>query len=218
MPARVRQIAAAVPGLLVEPLSLPHIVRLYDGLIGAAPVRRRYRRMVDPLDLATRRHLARLTAEPIDLDALHALPESTLGGAYARWMRAQQFSPTYYREVFPPSAATIEGDWVVHRFAKLHDLHHTLLGVSCRPAHEFALQVFHWLNFGEPTGAATAVSLPWLVTHYRCPRETAAALRRLVPAALRLPNLLWFPYEEHLADDLADLRARLGLPAAGALA
>jgi ubiquinone biosynthesis protein Coq4 len=35
----------------------------------------------------------RITEDTLEFDKLLALPEDTLGGAYARWMRGHEFTP-----------------------------------------------------------------------------------------------------------------------------
>jgi ubiquinone biosynthesis protein Coq4 len=47
-------------------------------------------------------HECRITEDTLEFDKLLALPEDTLGGAYARWMRGHEFTPDERYVVLSP--------------------------------------------------------------------------------------------------------------------
>ncbi len=216
----LRQALGAVRQLVREPYHLESDVQLFDALAEFGPVAGLYRRMVSDLDPSQRAHLESLTRRPVDLESLAALPEGTLGRAYIDWLSSNGLVYDYFLQAFPPSRARLERNWVMLRFAKTHDLHHVVLGLQASVPEETALQVFNLLNFREPYGAASVVGLPWLLWVYRehGVRSTLDLMRRVVPWSWRLPNLFAFPFEDHYADDLVDVRRQLGIPEQGILA
>ncbi len=84
--------------------------------------------------LRTRHHFG-----PVDLDALATLPESTLGGAYARFMHARGLSPAS----LPRKEGRDDLDYLLGHFYETHDLWHVLTGFDTDPAGESGLQAFY---------------------------------------------------------------------------
>lgn len=217
MGLKLRQAVGTLPDLFRDPYDLPRVVELYDALSTWRPIEGLYALMVGGLDAGAQEELARLTRQPVDVDALAALPEGTLGRGYVDFLERHGLAHDYYLQAYPPSRATVEANWVMHRFAKTHDFHHVLLGASADLPDEIGLQVFNILNFGEPFGAASVVALPFVMFRYGQRRRTLRAVARLARAARRIDNVFLFPWERHYATPVTALRARFGLPADGLL-
>jgi hypothetical protein len=82
-----------------------------------------------------------IDSRTVDLDALAALPEGTLGHAYAKFLRSRGLTP----EVFdgpPEGIADPRRSYVVQRLRQTHDLWHVVTGCETDPAGEVALQAF----------------------------------------------------------------------------
>lgn len=219
MGLQLRQALAATVRLVREPYHLESDVKFFDALAESAPLVALYRAMVEGLDPGQRAHLERLTRQTVDPDALAALPDGTLGRAYIDWLDANGLVHDYYVDAYPPVGEKLDRNWAMLRFAKTHDLHHVVLGLSAGVPEETALQVFNLFNFREPYGVASIVGLPWLLWVYRQHGVVTMLdrVRRVVPWAWRLPNLFAFPFEEHYADPVVDVRRMLRIPAGGVL-
>src|SRR6266511_3895725 len=74
----------------------------------------------------------------LSLPALVDMPPDTLGGAFARFMRARGLAP----ENLPNKPASTELDYIVAHLYETHDLWHVLTGFDTDPAGELALQAF----------------------------------------------------------------------------
>ncbi len=217
MGLKLWQAVGTLPDLFRDPYDLPRVVELYDALSSWRPIEALYALMVRGVDADTRAELAALTRQPVDVHALAALPAGTLGRAYVDFLAHHGLTHDYYLQAYPPSRATVEANWVMHRFAKTHDFHHVLLGASAELPDEIGLQVFNVLNFGEPFGAASVVALPFVMFRYGERRRTLRAVLRLGRAARRLDNAFLFPWERHYATPVTALRERFRVPANGLL-
>ena len=92
----------------------------------------------------------RYGSAPYDLDALMALPADTLGGAYARHMKASGLKPDYYPETEPRHRM----NFLRLRIHKTHDLWHLLTGFGMDEFGEVGLQGFY---FGQFTSGQAAL-------------------------------------------------------------
>ncbi len=218
MGIKLRQALGTLPDLFRDPYDLSRVVELYDALSTWAPIELAYDAMVRGLDATERAALAALTTEPLDIDALTALPSGTLGRGYIDFLEDHDLAPDYWIQAYPASVATTERNWVMHRFAKTHDFHHVVLGASASLPDEIGLQVFNFLNFGEPYGFASVGALPFVMLRYPAWKATLRAVWRLGRVAPRMDNLFLFPWEHHYATPVTALRARFGMPAEGLLA
>ena len=174
--------------------------------------------MLIGVDASERVHLESLTRTPIDHHALASLPETTLGGAYSRFFTTNGSDPKFHAKVYPDCLEDLDRNWVFARFARLHDLHHVMLGIGVSPQEEIALHLFLFVNTRDPVATVFTTGLPYLAVRYLKLGEIWAESRKLIRTARALPNLFRFPYEEVMAEPLVDLRARVGLPAGGCAA
>ncbi len=156
-----------------------------------------------------------INSKTIDLDALAALPDGTLGHAYAHFLRSRGLTP----EVFDAPPADIHdprAQYVIQRMRQTHDLWHVVTGCSTDTPGEVALQAFTYGQVRAPsTLILTAVgTLRSLRTRPMLAREAFHAYR----AGAKAERFVTFPWEDHWATPLAEVRALLGVTAIGAAA
>jgi ubiquinone biosynthesis protein Coq4 len=212
---RLRPLLRTLPGLLQNPFALDLAVEFQHGIVDTPIMKLAFRRMLIGVGASERAFLESLTRTPLDHDALARLPETTFGGAYSRFMRTHGFDPEFHAKVFPDCVEDLERDWVFARFARLHDLHHVMLGTGVSPQEEIAMQLFLCINSRDPVATVLTMGLPYLALRYRKLGRIWTASRKLIKAGRALPNLFRFPYEKVMAEPLVDVRARVGLPAGG---
>lgn len=215
MVIRFRPLLRTLPGLLKDPFALDLGVEFMHGIVDSSPMKLAFRQMLVGLDESERAFLESLTRTPIDHDALAGLPESTFGGAYSRFLMTHGFDPEYHAKVFPDCLEDLERNWIYARFARLHDMHHVMLGTGVTPQDEIALQLFLFVNTRDPVATVFSLGLPYLAIRYRNLGRIWVESRKLIRAARAMPNLFRFPYEAVMGESLADVRARVGLPAGG---
>lgn len=208
---KVRQAAKAATRLVWTPLDFRQAVQFADAVADTWLVRTLYLRLADGLDPAHVARIRALNAAPIDLDALLALPANTFGYAFGRFLRENGIQVGGQVKAYPPLAAALADNWVMDRFVRVHDFHHTLFGVPADPVSEAALQAFNFANFREPFGAMGIVATPLVARAYGEWRRTVRVTLRGIRTGRACPNLLWHPYEEWFADDLDAVRARVGI-------
>jgi len=211
----IQPLLRTLPGLLRNPFALDLGIEFLHGIVDTPMMRLAFRQMLIGVGAQERVMLETLTRTPIDLDSLAALPETTLGGAYSRFYATNGFDPDYHAKVFPECLEDLRRNWIFARFARLHDLHHVLLGFEVAPRHEIALHLFLFVNTRDPVSGAFTAGLPYLATRYLRLGRFWTESRKLVRTARALPNLFRFPYEQNMSEPLVDLRARVGLPAEG---
>lgn len=150
-----------------------------------------------------------IDSHTVDLDALAALPEGTLGRAYAKFLRSRGLTPDVF-DGAPAGVLDPRLSYVIQRMRQTHDLWHVVTGCETDPAGEIALQAFTFAQVRAPGNALLALAgvvrgarqKPGIV------RDVIALYRRGARAE-RLPS---FPWEDHWATPLSEVRAMLGLP------
>jgi ubiquinone biosynthesis protein COQ4 len=150
-----------------------------------------------------------IDSHTVDLDALAALPEGTLGHAYAKFLRSRGLTP----EVFdgsPPGIADPQLAYVIQRMRQTHDLWHVATGCQTDPEGEIALQAFTFAQVRAPGNAILAVT--GALRRIRQKPGIARDLITLYRAGVRANRLASFAWEDHWATPLAEVRAMLGLP------
>jgi ubiquinone biosynthesis protein COQ4 len=178
--------------------------------------RPRYRRLLEQFAASDDgRHLLEvrpeLSSEHVDFDALRALPETTVGGAYVRHLDLNHLSADYQaaatRHVDDPDMA-----YLMRRFRQTHDVWHALLGLGVTGHEEV---IIHWFSYGQlrlPVSAMIMVlgSLKHLVLERRWTtlRHSAMEAYRAGRDAAPLLSIVW---EDRWAEDLDDVRADYGI-------
>lgn len=120
----------------------------------------------------------------VDYEALRALPEDTLGGAYARTLAREGLDPDLFQA---PPGLPAELAYVAQRIRQTHDLWHVLTGLGTDVASEVALQAFteqqihsrtaHFISvFGQLFYGGRFPHMRALVKQYRALGKRAAYL------------------------------------------
>jgi ubiquinone biosynthesis protein COQ4 len=148
----------------------------------------------------------------VDLAALGALPEGTLGRAYADFMRAAGLDPAS----IPTLEARDEHQWFSAHLYETHDVWHVVTGFGPDVAGELGLQAFYFAQLEGPLPVAilaagmlnTAIAAQGDATRRL---DAIAHGWRLGRDARPLFGVRW---SEHWARPLDAIRRELGLPAA----
>lgn len=204
-----------LPHLLRDPFDVNRGVVFFDGIVETPPVRAWFASMVVSLPLDRRAELARLTRQPVDLEYLATLPTDTFGWHYAQRFAEMGFDPDFHLAACPESGNALARNWIYQRFAKLHDMHHVMLGVDISPQAELALQVFLCTNTRDPVSCMFMFALPFFASRYADRTRTARGSWVLGRAGLQVENLFHFPYEQHYETPLAEVRRLARVPVEG---
>lgn len=145
----------------------------------------------------------------VDYDALRALPETTLGGAYARFLDANELDPDLFQA--PPGLPEVPA-YIAQRMRQVHDLWHVLTGYGTDVAGEIALQAFTWGNTGMASAKAVAL-LGGLKLAAKDPPALKLAAEGYVNGR-RARFLAPIRIEDHFARSLDELRAEWNIRAA----
>ena len=144
-----------------------------------------------------------------DLDALAQLPAGTLGHAYAAFLDAHGLTP----DVFDGRPADVRDDraaYVIQRLRQTHDLWHVVTNAETDPAGEVALQAFTFAQLNNPSsGILAALGTLRTVRHAREIVRDVIDMYRLGRDA---EPLAVFPWEDHWATPLTEVRRLLKLP------
>ncbi|HEY5921020.1 MAG TPA: Coq4 family protein [Kofleriaceae bacterium] len=150
-----------------------------------------------------------IDSQTIDLDALAALPAGTLGHAYATFMRAHGLTP----DVFDGRPADVRDDraaFLMQRMRQTHDLWHVVTNAETDPAGEVALQAFTYAQMRVPSSGILA-ALGTLRT-LRYTREVVRDVIDMYRLGKTAAPLAIFPWEDHWATPIGDVRRMLALP------
>jgi len=208
--ARWTRALAALGRVLADPEQTDQVL-VFSSLANAGSMSRRLHHFfADPRGQKLYDEHRSIDSHTIDLDVLAALPEGTLGHAYAHFLRSRGFTP----EVFdaPPAEVTDpRAQYVVQRIRQTHDLWHVVTGCDTDPAGEIALQAFTYAQTRAPSTLILALTgtLRGVRERRVLPREVAAMFR----TGRHAEKLATFPWEDHWATPLVEVRAMLGLPA-----
>jgi ubiquinone biosynthesis protein COQ4 len=148
-----------------------------------------------------------IDSQSVDLEALAALPEGTLGHEYATFLRSRDLTPDLFQA--PGNVRNAEVRYVVQRIRQTHDLWHVLTGYQTDVSGEVLLQAFAYAQLRVP--------LPFLIAFFgtlkvasRRPsfvKEALGAFRRGAATSFLLPEI----WEEVWNVPVNELRARLGI-------
>jgi ubiquinone biosynthesis protein COQ4 len=152
-----------------------------------------------------------LSSDHVDYDYLRSLPETTLGGAYARHLDRNGLSADYQaaatRHVDDPDMA-----YLMRRFRQTHDVWHVLMGIGIT-GHEEVLT--HWFTWGQLRLPVSAMimffgSLKHFVAERRwgIVRHGALEAYRSGRDAAPLLGVVW---EDLWEEPLEDVRATYGI-------
>lgn len=212
LPLRVRAVRAmrALRKLVQDPYDTEQVFELSTN-INVGSIRRgmpRFFASADGLRLFQEDRC--IDTRHVDLDALAALPDGTLGREYVRFLRDRGFSPDIFQA--PPNVRDRRASYVMKRIRQTHDLWHLVTGHPTNPAGEIALQAFTYGQLGAPSSLLIAIAGTFRGVRQRrsLPREVRDAYR----AGRRAAPMAAFLWEDHWATPLEELRALLGIVAA----
>jgi ubiquinone biosynthesis protein COQ4 len=173
---------------------------------------RRARRMRDPFDQPELEAMwrARYCPQRYDVDALLALPGDSLGGAYARHMKARGLRPDFYDDVAPRHRL----HFLRLRLRQTHDVWHVLTGYDTDPVGELGLQGFY---FGQVTNGQSALIFAGgvirclLTGTYRLLEDYVQAFAEGFRAGRNADSLLAVRWEDLWMEPLEALRQRFNI-------
>jgi ubiquinone biosynthesis protein COQ4 len=150
-----------------------------------------------------------IDSHTVDLDALAALPAGTLGHAYATFMRSHGLTPDVF-DGRPDDVRDDRAAYIIQRMRQTHDLWHVVTNAETDPAGEVALQAFTYAQVHAPSSGILA-ALGTLRT-LRYSRDVLRDVRELYQLGKQADKLVLFPWEDHWATPLSDVRRMLKLP------
>lgn len=149
-----------------------------------------------------------IDSHTVDLDELAALPEGTLGHAYAHFLKSRGFTPDVFDG--PPEGVTDpKASYVFQRMRQTHDLWHVVTGHDTNPAGEVALQAFTYAQSRAPS--TLILALAGILRGSREKPTLALDVMRAFRAGLAAHGVPTFPWEDHWTTPLSDVRAMLGV-------
>lgn len=176
----------------------------------------RYRALIDrhrhePALASLLRDEPELSTRFVDFHYLRSLPETTLGGAYARHLDDNGITADYQaawtRWVDEPDIA-----YLMRRFRQTHDVWHVLLGLGIRGHEEVLLHAFSYGQLRLPVSALVVAfgSLKHMVLEKRW-----ADLTRGIKAAYRMgliaEPLMLVRWEDHWTESVHSIRETYGV-------
>jgi ubiquinone biosynthesis protein Coq4 len=148
-----------------------------------------------------------LDASTLDFGALAALPEGTLGQAYARFMREHGITP----DIFTCEGKLTPEAYFIKRMRQTHDLWHTVTGADTDVAGELELQAFTFAQVRAPSQLIVVLGGA-LRALFLLPRALPGIVRGFF-RGLFARSLTAVPWEDLWATPIAEVRAQLRLSA-----
>lgn len=185
-------------------------VLVFSQYANAGSIHRRIDRFfADPVGAQLYAERRAIDSRTVDLDAFAALPAGTLGHSYAHFLRSRGFTPDVF-DGPPPDVSDPRISYVIQRIRQTHDLWHVVTGHDTNTASEVALQAFTFAQTNAPSTLILSIAgtLRGLREKPSLPIEVLAAFF----AGRRAETLIAFPWEDHWATPLTEVRAMLGLP------
>lgn len=151
-------------------------------------------------------HLAN-TKVSINIPELLQLPESTLGGAYARHIVNQGFDPEAFTN--PEAAAQ---NWVEQRMALSHDVYHIITGFDGTPVGEFGLAAFCFAQFWDLLNLFVLSFLPLqLISDFKqAPQLIGSVIKGLIMGMKSKP-IFAYQFEANWDKPVSEVRKELGI-------
>lgn len=148
-----------------------------------------------------------LQKSSLDLDALRAMPEGTLGHAFAKYFDDHKIAPFE-----SPYEVRNDVDYIVKRYRETHDLVHVLTGYDTDALGEMELQAFALGNLQLRTSVLILSFAALLRPHGLPPMwRYAAKLRRAFERGRRSRNIVEHEYEQCFSMTLDEARRALGI-------
>ncbi len=205
---RWRRALRALANVVANPAATDQVL-VFGTHANAGTMHRRLRRFfADPDGQRLFDERRAIDAHTVDLERLRALPAGTLGHAYAEFLRIHHLAPDVFAG--PPDGVTDpRASYFVQRLRQTHDLWHVMTSHDTDPAGEIALLAF---TFGQIRTPSTLIlSMLATLRHVRDQPGLAKDVARAFLAGRAAKQFVTFPWEDHWATPLAELRARLGV-------
>jgi ubiquinone biosynthesis protein Coq4 len=140
----------------------------------------------------------------VDLAQLLKLPPDTLGGAYARHMLQQGFTPETF--INPE----LDKDPFDHRLAIAHDVQHIMTGFDSSPLGEFGLAAFMFVQYWDLLNLFVLSWTPWFALgNWKSIPQLLANLARGFSSGWRARALVAYPYERNWHKSIVEVRREL---------
>lgn len=204
---RVRRATRALGKLARDPYDTQQVFVLASNLNVGAIARRMPAFFASADGARLYRERRTIDSRHLDLDALDALPEGTLGKAYARFLRERDFTPDLFQP--PEDVHDSRASYVMQRMRQTHDLWHVLTGHPTTPAGEVALQAFTYGQVGAPS--ALVIALVGTLRGTPARPTLARDVWRAYRAGRRAAPLAAVVWEERWAEPLEELRRRFAV-------
>jgi ubiquinone biosynthesis protein COQ4 len=190
-------------------------VLVFSANANAGTMKRRVHRFYsDPRGAKLYEERRAIDSRTVNLAKLAALPDGTLGHAYAEFLTSRGLTPEIFDGSPPEFGADPRSAYVAQRTRQTHDLWHVVTGYDTNPAGEVLLQAFTFAQTRAPSTAILALlgTLRGLRQRRTLAKEVVTAFRR-GRAANRLAI---FPWEDYWETPLEEVRVMLGIPPIGA--
>lgn len=209
LPRRLVAAARALYGLAFEP-RMELVSDLTDALCVSAMAKMAERLRSDAEGRRLLSERPRLDSKHVDFEAVARLPDGTLGREFVRFLGDHGITPDSFRP--PVDYFEDVSAYVTQRLRQTHDLWHLITGYPPDTCGELVLSAFIFAQVGAPSSLLVALLGPIRYGRGRrgLTRDVHAAYRR-GRATGRLTSFFW---EDHWAEPLVDVRARVGCPAA----
>jgi ubiquinone biosynthesis protein COQ4 len=162
----------------------------------------------DPVGLSLLAERPTIDSKTVDFARMRALPATTLGGAYARYLDDNNLDPDLFQA--PPGLPEI-ARWVAQRVRQTHDIWHVLTGYAPDVRGELALQAFTYGQLRVPSA--------WMVAVFGTLLKSPGSARRVWDGYGRGAAAAFLPairFEDLWERDLDEVRSLLGVRAPAA--
>jgi ubiquinone biosynthesis protein COQ4 len=145
----------------------------------------------------------------LDLDTLRTLPETSLGGAYVRFLDRNGITP----ESLPDIADANDMDYILAHFYETHDLWHVLTGFDADPAGEVGVQAFLLAQYRAflPFFVISAVLVNTALYSYEDKVRRLDAIARGWQLGRSSSSIVGVDWRPHLEAPLTDVRRQFRL-------
>ena len=201
---RVRIATRALGRLLRDPEDTSQVFVLYVALNAETFPAVLSLFLAQPEGPALMRDKPAIDSGSVDLSELAALPDTTLGAAFARHMHDNGLSPDAFQR---PPGAPPDIAYLAQRLRQSHDLWHVVTGYGTDVVDELALQAFTYAQIRAPGPLVLSVAgaLRWGATNPRVLARVLEGYRR----GKKAKPMLALPWESLWKDDLEALRKHL---------
>ena len=150
---------------------------------------------------------AHLKGQPItvNLKELAQLPDSTLGGRYARHMIALGLDPDAFMGAFD------DEDWFDQRTAIAHDLYHVVTGFDASPVGEFGVAAFTLLQYWDLLNVFVLTFVPISLLNPLWTISLLSGLWRGLRLGMTCKPIIGYAFELNWEKPLSQVRDELGI-------